>query len=93
MRRASRTDSNQRELVEALKKIGAKCIFIGKPVDLLVGYRGKNLLLEVKRPDKREWKSALTQEQKNFVETWPGEVVVCYSNEEAVNAVVGKVVG
>lgn len=91
MRRAARTDDNQRELVEALKKIGAKCYFIGKPVDLLVGFRGKNLLLEVKRPDKRGWDSAITKEQKDFIETWPGEVSVCYSIEEAINAVVGKV--
>jgi hypothetical protein len=92
MRRAARTDDNQHELVEALKKIGAKCYFIGKPVDLLVGFRGKNLLLEVKRPDKKGWKSALTQEQKDFIETWPGDVAVVYSVEEAVSAVVGKVV-
>src|SRR5258706_9543799 len=75
MRRAARTDDNQHELVEALKKIGAKCYFIGKPVDLLVGFRGRNMLLEVKRPDKRGQESKITQEQKDFIATWPGEVV------------------
>ena len=90
MRRAARTDDNQHELVEALKKIGAKCYFIGKPVDLLVGYRGKNLLLEVKRPDKRGQPSAFTKEQKDFIETWPGDVAICYTIDEAISAVVGK---
>jgi len=92
MRRAARTDDNQHELVEALKKIGAKCYFIGKPVDLLVGYRNRNLLLEVKRHDKKGWKSELTQEQKDFIDTWPGDVQVVYSVDEAISAVVGKVV-
>lgn len=92
MRRAARTDDNQHELVEALKKIGAKCYFIGKPVDLLVGFRGRNLLLEVKRPDKRGQASAITKAQKDFIETWPGDVSIVYSIEEAVSAVVGKVV-
>lgn len=91
MRRAARTDHNQHELVEALKKIGAKCYFIGKPVDLLVGFRGRNSLLEVKRPDKRGQPSAITQAQRNFIETWPGDVHIVYSIEEAVSAIVGKV--
>lgn len=90
MRRAARTDDNQHELVEALKKIGAKCYFIGKPVDLLVGFRGRNMLLEVKRPDKRDQPSKITQEQKDFIATWPGEVVICYTIDEAISAVVGK---
>jgi hypothetical protein len=92
MRRAARTDDNQHDLVEALKKIGAKCYFIGKPVDLLVGYRGKNLLLEVKRPDKLGQPSAFTKDQKDFIDTWPGEVKIVSTIEEAVSAVVGKVV-
>lgn len=91
MRRAARTDNNQHELVEALKKIGAKCYFIGKPVDLLVGFRGKNLLLEVKRPDKRGQPSAVTKEQRDFIAAWPGDVQICYTVDEAISAVVGKV--
>lgn len=90
MRRAARTDDNQHELVEALKKIGAKCYFIGKPVDLLVGFRGRNLLLEVKRQDKRGQESAITKEQRDFIETWPGDVQIVHSIDEAINAVVGK---
>lgn len=92
MRRAARTDDNQHELVEALKKVGAKCYYIREPVDLLVGFRGRNILLEVKRGDKANWQSALTKAQKEFIEGWPGEVHVVYSIEEAVSAVVGKVV-
>jgi hypothetical protein len=88
MRYALRTDDNQHELVEALKKIGAKCYFIGKPVDLLCGYRGSNWLIEVKRPDKRGQQSKITQEQKDFIATWPGQVCICHTIDEAINAVV-----
>ena len=88
MRHAARTDDNQHELIEALKKIGAKCYFIGKPVDLLVGFRGRNSLIEVKRPDKRGQQSKITQEQKDFIATWPGEVHICHTIDEAIAAVV-----
>lgn len=86
MRRAARTDNNQHELVEALKKIGAKCFYIKEPVDLVVGFRGRSVLLEVKRPGK-----TMTKAQEEFVSTWPGECHVVYTIDEAINAVVGKV--
>lgn len=86
--RAARQDDNQHELVEALKKIGAKCYFIGKPVDLLVGFRKSNILLECKRPDKRGQPSAITQAQKDFIETWPGQVAIVHTIDEAITAVI-----
>lgn len=91
MRRAARTDANQHELVEALKKIGAKCFYIKEPVDLVVGFRGRKILLEVKREDKKGWESAITKAQKEFIEGWPGEVHICFTIDEAISAVVGKV--
>jgi hypothetical protein len=83
MRRAARTDNNQHELVEALKKIGARCYYIKEPVDLVVGFRGRNILLEVKGEGKR-----LTQTQTDFIATWPGEIHIAHDIDEAINAVV-----
>jgi hypothetical protein len=83
MRRAARTDSNQHELVEALKKIGARCYYIKEPVDLLVGFRGRSIALEVKALGK-----PLTQAQRTFFETWPGEASLCHTIDEAISAVV-----
>jgi hypothetical protein len=88
MRRAARQDLNQPELVLALRRIGAKVYHIGKPLDLLVGYRGRNILMEIKREDRAGWDSEFTQEQKVFIETWPGEIAICHTIEEAINAVV-----
>src|SRR3977135_1918743 len=83
MRRAARTDNNQHELIEALKKIGARCYYIKEPVDLVVGFRGRTLLLEVKGEGKQ-----LTKAQEEFIKTWPGEIHVCHDITEAINAVV-----
>lgn len=83
MRRAARIDSNQHELVEALKKIGARCYYIKEPVDLVVGFRGRSVLLEIKQPGK-----TLTKAQQEFIESWPGEIHVCHDINEAISAIV-----
>lgn len=88
MRRAARQDLNQPELVLALRKIGAKVYHLGKPLDLLVGYRQRNILMEIKRPDKEGWSTEFTKEQKDFIATWPGEIAICHTIDEAINAVV-----
>lgn len=52
MRRAARRDSNEVEIVEALRARGAVVTLLAHPgvPDLLVGYRGATELLEVKLP-------------------------------------------
>lgn len=52
MRRAANRDRNEAEIVEALRRAGATVAQLSAEniPDLLVGYRGLNYLLEVKRP-------------------------------------------
>lgn len=76
-------DLNQKEIVDALKQIGCTVVAIGTPVDLLVGYRKHNFLIEVKRPGEK----ARTATQRVFLETWPGQVRICSSPEEAIRLV------
>jgi len=82
---AQSTDLNQSEIVDALRKIGCQVEIIGTPVDLLVGYRVHNFLLEVKRPgayvDKRQ------KTQRDFIRDWPGQVRVVETPEEAIRVV------
>ncbi len=85
MRHAARTDDNQPAVVDALRAIGAKVIYIKLPLDLLVWFRGRTLLVEVKDDDGR-----LTKQQVEFLATWPGEAHVVRGPEEAITAVVGK---
>lgn len=85
---AAKVDRNQREIVDALKSCGCDVMFIGKPVDLLIGVRGKNLLLEVKVPKaKGEPGGKLTPEQEVFFNNWRGQKAVVRTPEEALQAV------
>ena len=54
MRRRNNPDVNQPEIVQALRDIGAVVFLIGRPFDLLVGFRGNLFLLEVKNPDGKD---------------------------------------
>lgn len=78
-----RTDANQTAIVAALREIGASVVSLadignGCP-DLLVGFRGVTLLLEVKDGSKPPSKRKLTPDEKEFFETWRGKPprIVC----------------
>jgi len=85
MRRAAKGDDNRQELVEAMKKIGARVYPVGKPLDYLVTFRKRTMLVEIKNPD---GKNRLTKEQEEFIAGWDGEIHICRSVQEVVNAVV-----
>lgn len=48
-RYAARRDENEQAVVDALEAAGASVTRLGQPIDLLVGYQGRNTLLEVKK--------------------------------------------
>jgi hypothetical protein len=73
MRRAARKDSNQSDVVRGLRAAGATVRVIGQPLDLLVGYKGRNYLLEVKNRDGR---NRLTPDQVTFLREWTGHAAV-----------------
>jgi len=83
--RAARVDDNQSAIVKALRKAGMIVQLlhtVGRGVpDLLVGYQGKNILLEVKDGTK-PWK--LTPEQVGWHRDWKGQVDVATNPDQAV---------
>jgi len=81
---AARVDDNESEIIQALESIGCDVIRIGKPVDLLVGYRKRNFLIEVKNPDNSY---AGTDEQKEFIRDWRGQVRIVETAMEAITLV------
>lgn len=87
MRRAAKVDANQAEIVQALRAVGALPVYIKEPCDLVVGYRGKNFLLEVKN---RDGKDELTKAQVEFIATWPGQFEVVRTPDEALRVVIGE---
>jgi hypothetical protein len=89
MRRAAKVDANQGPIVEALRKVGASvqslaAVGRGCP-DLLVAYRGRNFLLEVK-----QLKGKMTPDQKRWFVSWRGDVALVRSAHDAL-VVIGAI--
>ena len=87
MRRASAVDSNQAEIVAALRKVGCSVQSLasvgnGCP-DLAVGYRGRNLFFEVKDGRKVPSKRKLTPLEAEWHAAWRGEVFTVLCREDA----------
>ena len=91
MRRAARVDDNQREIVEELRRVGCSVwslAGVGKGFpDLAVGFRGRNLFLEVKDGSKPPCKRKLTPDEEAFHASWRGHVAVVESVEDALKIV------
>jgi hypothetical protein len=79
MRRAARRDDGESEIVSALREAGAvvRVITQGDGIpDLLVGYRGYTILMEVKDGTKPPSKRALTPAEEQFFMDWTGGMLV-----------------
>ena len=91
MRRyANRRDANEREIIDALEDIGCSVMQLNLPVDLLVGYRARNFLLEVKDGSKPPSRTKKTRQQKEFMAGWNGQVRVVDNVEDAIAVVTGS---
>lgn len=89
MRRAARVDENQGLIVKALRACGATVRIItqgdGIP-DLLVGYRGHTILMEVKDGNKPPSARQLTTAEQIFFDQWAGgKLFIVNSVEEALD--------
>ena len=87
-RRAAKVDANQREIVSALRRFGASvqhlhAVGAGCP-DIICGYRGVNILFELKDGDKPPSKQRLTKDQEVWFDSWRGQAGVVRSPEEAI---------
>lgn len=75
LRTAARVDGNQAEIVRAVRAIGASVLFtfqLKNCFDLLVGYRGKTFLFELKDPAQPPSARKLTPGEEEFRRTWRG---------------------
>ena len=85
MRRAARIDANSTQVVTALRAAGAYVFIIGLPVDLLVGYKDRTLLMEVKTGPKKP----LTALQADFFEKWTGGTLCRVDSPDAALRMIG----
>ena len=87
-RRAARTDANQTEIVQFLRDCGATVVslaMVGNGVpDLLVGWAGENILIEVKDGSKPPSRRTLTPDEQEFYDNWQGHVVVAESVDDVI---------
>lgn len=91
MRRICRTDRIQSEIVSALRKHGASVQPIhqlGRGIpDLLVGYGGRNFLLELKDGSKPPSARRLTPDEREWHQQWKGQAAIVNSAEEAIKLI------
>ena len=86
-------DANEPSICAGLRAVGAQPYQLDRPTDLLVGYRGKNYLLEVKLPEGPKGGKSHSKpnpSQDRFLRTWPGQVDVVRTLEEALHAIGAK---
>ena len=91
MRRAARVDANHAEIVAALRKVGASVVSLA-PVgqgcpDVLVGYQGRNHLLEIKDGSKKPSARRLNVMQERWHDNWRGSSCTVNSVEAALAAI------
>ena len=86
---ARRIDANQNDIVAALRACGAvvRVVTQGDGIpDLLVGYRGYTLLLEVKDGSKPPSARTLSEAEQKFFYEWRGGIVaIVNSADEALD--------
>ena len=89
MRYANRIDANQNAIVQALRECGAVVRIIsqgGGIPDLLVGYNGYTILMEVKDGQKSPSARKLTEDEQKFFDEWRGGMLAIVNNvEEALD--------
>ena len=91
--RAARIDANHEQVVSALRAAGASVqslAGVGKGVpDLLVGFQGKTLLMEVKDGNKTPSERRLTEDQIRWHGAWNGGPLAVVDGVDAALRMLG----
>ena len=87
----ARIDTNHKEIVAALREVGATVVSLaamkhGCP-DLLVGYAGETLLMEIKK----DAKAKFTPDQLDFIGKWKGGAISRVDSVEAAIRALGVI--
>ena len=95
MRRAAKVDANQTQVVEALRAAGAtvqSLAAVGQGVpDLLVGFQGQTILMEVKDGRKPPSERRLTEDQLKWHGEWRGGPLAVVDGVDAALRVLGVI--
>ena len=96
MRTRAKVDANQPDIVAALRGVGASVLHIhqigkGAP-DIVVGFRGKNYLLEIKDGSLPPSARGLTPDEEEFHAIWRGNVATVKNCDEALTVIGARLV-
>jgi hypothetical protein len=93
--RAAKIDANQEAVVTALRTAGAtvqSLASVGKGVpDLLVGYKGQTLLMEVKDGFKAPSARLLNKDQLRWHGSWKGGALAVVDSPDAALRMIGVI--
>ena len=88
MKLNARVDKNQKQITKYLRDLGATVQplhMVGRGVpDLLIGWKGKNILVELKDGSLVPSRRKLTDDEKEWHETWRGQAVIANSFDELI---------
>lgn len=95
MRRAAKVDANQAQIVDALRSCGASVQplhMVGSGVpDLLVGYRGRTALIEIKDGSLPPSARRLTDDQMAWHSQWRGGTLAVVIDVESAVRVLNTI--
>jgi hypothetical protein len=87
LRTASRVDGNQALIVRTLRAVGASVLHVHQLkncFDILVGYRGRTFLMEIKATEKDK----LTPGEAEFKANWQGSPYhIVYTADQAIRII------
>lgn len=91
MRVRARKDANHTAIVQNFRDLGATVLDTaqlgnGAP-DILIGYQGHNVAIEIKDGSKPPSKRALTIDEQEFHADWNGWIEIVYSVDDVVRIV------
>jgi hypothetical protein len=95
VRKRHKVDANQAGIVADLRRISGCSVLVLSAVgsgcpDILVGYRGFNLLFEIKNPGDSIRKDERGEAQRTFHAEWTGQARVVESFLEIINYMTGR---
>ena len=91
----AKKDANHYEVVDAMQKAGAYVIdmsHVGRGFpDLIVGFRSKTILMEIKNPKTSYGKRGLNKNQIKWKEQWTGDTYCVVDSIEAALRMIGVI--
>lgn len=87
----ARTDSNHSQIIKDLRKLHSVTVksvaSIKKFCDIIVGYKDRNYLIEIKDGEKPPSQRKLTPDEKEFHDEWTGQINIALNINDILNII------